>query len=157
MPIIQRVSPEHVEPTESPDVVVRCQEDPGTVIRLIDRHFPDQYGVAFSVIAQADGLNARVDGGEVWVWDDDLTRFLEGLADDFRGWDGERFWSVNHLALRAVFHSRGHVSLTSTLRPWISRDTWEASITTWQEAGEQMTGLAADVHQFLLRPSGGHD
>ncbi|MFL6145140.1 MAG: DUF6228 family protein [Labedaea sp.] len=86
------------------------------------------------------------------VWDDDLTRFLEGLADDFRGWDGERVWSVNHLALRAVFHSRGHVSLTSTLRPWISRDTWEASITTWQEAGEQMTGLAADVHQLPPPP-----
>ncbi len=138
-------------------MVVRCREDPNVVIRLVDRYFPDQYGVAFSVIAQAGGLNARVDGGEVRVWDDDLARFLEGLADDFRGWDGERVWSVNHLALRAVFHSGGHVSLTWTLRPWNSRDTWEASITTRQEAGEQMAALAADVRHFLLLPSGGHD
>ncbi|WP_236789384.1 DUF6228 family protein [Amycolatopsis sp. GM8] len=151
------MSGEHAEPAESPEVVVRCQKDPSVVIRLVDQRFPDQYGVAFSVIAKADGLNARVDGGEVWVWDDDLARFLQGLADDFRGWDGERVWSVNHLALRAVFHSRGHVSLTWTLRPWISRDTWEASITTWQEAGEQMATLAADVRDFLLHRSGGHD
>jgi hypothetical protein len=113
-------------------------------------------GLRSASFAQADGLNARVDGGEVRVWDDDLARFLEELADDFRGWDDERVWSVNHLALRAVFHSRGHVSLTWTLRPWVSRDTWEASITTWQEAGEQMAALAADVRHFLLRPSGGH-
>lgn len=84
------MSPDRVEPAESPEVVIRCQDDPGVVVRLVDRHFPDQYGAAFSVVAQADGLNARVEGGEVWVWDDDLARFLEGLADDFRGWDGER-------------------------------------------------------------------
>src|SRR4051794_9420142 len=91
-PIVQSVSPEDVEPGESPDVVIRCQEHRSVIVRLTDRYFPDQYGAAFTVTAQADGLDARVAGGEVWVWNDDLVRFLEGLAADFRGWDGERVW-----------------------------------------------------------------
>jgi hypothetical protein len=36
------------------------------------------------------------------------------------------------------------------LRPWVSRhESWEASVTTWLEAGQQMKGLAADVRAFL--------
>src|SRR5262249_18700952 len=150
------VSSAHVDPGDSADVVVRCHVDPSTVVRFTDRHFLYRDGVAFSVVAEADGLNARVDGGNVGVWDDDLARFVEKLAADFRGWDGERVWKVSHFSLRAVFHSGGHVGLTCTLRPWIDRDIWEASVTTWQEAGEQMASLAADVRHFLRHPSNDH-
>ncbi|WP_405149811.1 DUF6228 family protein [Sphaerisporangium sp. NBC_01403] len=56
--------------------------------------------------------------------------------------------------LRATFHSGGHVELTWTLRRWSSRqDSWEASITTWLDAGEQLTTLAADVRAYLHRQS----
>ena len=48
--------------------------------------------------------------------------------------------SVLIRSVRAGFHSGGHVALTWNLHRWLTRsDTWQASITTWLEAGEQMT------------------
>ncbi|MGV9288246.1 DUF6228 family protein [Streptomyces sp. NPDC003719] len=42
---------------------------------------------------------------------------------DFRGWEGERVWSNNHLVVTAVFGSGGHVSLVldTSARPLIRR------------------------------------
>ncbi|MEI5008136.1 DUF6228 family protein [Streptomyces sp. PmtA] len=74
------------------------------------------------------------------------------LAADHQGWDGERRWQTDDrdLIVSAVFRSGGHVGLTWTLRPW-PKDAggWSASVTTWLEAGEQMSALAADVRHFL--------
>nr|WP_243436611.1 DUF6228 family protein [Streptomyces sp. FH025] len=79
-----------------------------------------------------------------------MADFLGRLAADFRGWDGERTWRTNHLALRAVFRSGGHVALTWRLIPWtIREDAWEACVTTRLEAGEQLSALAADLREFL--------
>ncbi|MEV0720232.1 DUF6228 family protein [Asanoa sp. NPDC050611] len=135
---------------------MRCSEDPDTSVRLHSRYFPDDYGVGFAVEARADQLQAAIQGVEVWVWDDAwLPDFVARLAADYRGWSEERVWQTNHLSLRATFHSGGHVMLTWNLHPWTSRsDTWEATITTWLEAGEQMSALAADLHEFLPMPPG---
>jgi hypothetical protein len=139
---------------EDVEVTIRCLDDPAVFVRLYDRFFPDEYGVGFSIEAQADGLRASVGPVEVWVWDDaDLPGFLAGLAEDFRGWAGERTWQTNHLKVQAVFHSRGHVALTWTLRPWVSRgDSWQTTVTTWLEAGAQMSTLADDIREFLPDP-----
>jgi hypothetical protein len=139
------------------ELTIRCLEDPAVSIRLYDRFFPDQYGIGFSVEASADGLHALVGPVEVWVWDDaDLPSFLANLAESFRGWTGERAWRTNHLELRAVYHSRGHVALTWTLQPWITRpDSWRASVTTWLEAGAQMSNIAAEMQAFLPKPHAG--
>lgn len=52
--------------------------------------------------------------------------------------------------MSAVFRSGGHVGLTWTVRPWPrAAGGWSASATTWLEAGEQMTALAADIRRFL--------
>jgi hypothetical protein len=41
-------------------------------------------------------------------------------------------------------HTGGHVTPAWNLRRWPARsDTWQASITTWLEAGEQMSNLAS--------------
>jgi hypothetical protein len=130
-------------------------------VRLYDRYFPDETGIGFSVEARADGpqtLHAVIEA-EVWVWDNaDLPGFLAGLAEDFRGWTEERVWRTNTLAVRAVFHSRGHVAMTWTLKPWTTQpDTWQACITTWVGAGAQMSAVAADMNTFLPRPSPGAD
>lgn len=54
------------------------------------------------------------------------------------------------LAVSAVFRTGGYVGLTWTLCPWpAASGGWAASVTTWLEAGEQMTSLAADVRRFL--------
>jgi hypothetical protein len=87
----------------------------------------------------------------IWVWDNEnLVNFLKDLASDFRGWTGERAWRNNHLTRQAIFRLGGHVELTWTLQAWDSHQaSWEASITTWIEAGEQMSARAADIHAFL--------
>jgi Family of unknown function (DUF6228) len=151
-----------VQPFESIELTIRCLEDPAAHVRLYDRYFIDQDGIGFSVEAHADGLHARIGPVEVWKWDHtDPATFLSGLAEDFRGWDGERTWYTNHLTIQAVYHSRGRVALTWTLQPWLTRaDSWRASLTTWLEAGAQMSRLADDMETFLpmpwTRPSPNH-
>ncbi|CAG6391966.1 DUF6228 family protein [Streptomyces cocklensis] len=139
---------------ESTELIVRCQDDRAVRARLCDLFAEDADCVHYAIEASAPGLNARLDGVAVWNWDADLTSFLEGLARDFRGWDGERVWQTDEgdLTIKAVFRSGGHVGLTWVLRPRrTSLGSWDASVTTWLEAGEQMSALAGDVRHFLGR------
>jgi hypothetical protein len=140
------------------DVLIRCQEDHDTAVRLHSRYFPDASGLGFSIDAQAGGVHAQLPGVEVWVWDNAwLPDFIDQLASDYRGWVGERTWHTNHLSVRAGFHAGGHVALTWNLRPWrpgvLRSEPWQVSITTWVEGGEQMTNLAADLREFLPMPT----
>ncbi|WRZ87764.1 DUF6228 family protein [Streptomyces sp. NBC_01007] len=144
---------------EPAELTVRCQDDRAVCVRLRDLFDEDEDCVHYAIEACAPGLNARLDGVAAWNWDGDLAPFLEGLARDFRGWDGERVWRTNDrdLTVTAVFRSGGHVGLTWTLRPWrTSVDSWDASVTTWLEAGEQMSALATDVRHFLGQEAGQH-
>lgn len=137
-------------------MTVRCQQNPSVVVRLHGRYFPDRDGVTFGVTAEADGLQAHV-GVELWVSDrEHLPDFLDKLAADFRGWNGERAWKSNDLWLHATFHSRGRVSLTWTLRRSSPPESWHAAITTWQDAGEQMRALATDIRYFLRQEPSDH-
>jgi len=140
--------------TAAPQVIVRSGKDPAVRVLLHDRQFIDEDQTAFAVSLQASGLAAHFRDVIVGIWQpEDLPGFIDGLAADFRGWSGCRSWTTNHLKIAATFHSRGHVELRWTLLPSDSRqDSWEASVTTWLEAGQQMTGLAADVRAFLTRP-----
>lgn len=138
-------------------VLVRCRQDRDTTVRLHGRYLPDPYTAGFAVEGRGAGLQVQLPGVEVYAWDEGwLPGFVGQLAEDYRGWDGERIWRTSHLSVRAVFHSGGHVALTWDLQPapvWV--DTWLVSITTWVEAGEQMSGLAADLREFLPRPGSG--
>lgn len=153
-PILPPVDGEDLDVAAAPQVIVRCEQDPAVRVRLHDRQFIGEDETAFAVDLHADGLDAHLRDVIVAVWDpEDLSDFIGGLAADFRGWSGSRSWATNHLKLTAAFHSRGHVELRWALRPWASRqDSWEASVTTWLEAGQQMTVLAADIRAFLTRP-----
>jgi hypothetical protein len=109
-----RVRPTPAEPDE---LTVRCLENPDLGVRLYDRYFPDEYGTGFFVEMEAVGMRACFGPVEVWIWDDvDLPAFVAGLADDFRGWIGQRTWSTNHLRVDAattsgaVWPCSGHCS-----------------------------------------------
>jgi hypothetical protein len=144
-------------PDTPSDVTVRCGSNHSVSVRLCDASRPDEDRVQYAVEAQAPGLTARVDEVVAWNWGTDLAPFLEGLAGDFRGWEGQREWQTNDrdLTISAVFRSGGHVGLTWTLRPWATAaGGWEASVTTWLEAGEQMSALAVDVRRFLTQLDG---
>ncbi|MFF7238433.1 DUF6228 family protein [Streptomyces collinus] len=137
---------------DKPSVTIRCQDNASVGVAFCDRFSFDADSVHYAVELRAPGLTARVDEVVAWIWDSDLTTFLDALAADYRGWDGERSWQTNDrdLTVSAVFRSGGHVGLTWALRPWPqAAGGWGASVTTWLEAGEQMASLAAHVRQFL--------
>ncbi|WP_327075280.1 DUF6228 family protein [Kitasatospora purpeofusca] len=71
------------------------------LVRLFDRPWAE-YEVAFGVEAVDDGVRARLEDVTVTVWDD-MGGFFDGLARDFRGWEGERVWVNNHLVVTAGF------------------------------------------------------
>ncbi len=111
------------------------------------------YELYVTVELLADGLRARFDKVLFSPWEhDDLLEFLDGLAADFRGWTGERTWRTNHLTLDAGFGSGGHIQLDWTLCPTTISPPWRTTVTTWIEAGEQMSALAADARSFLAPP-----
>lgn len=140
----------HPAPDDPDELVIRCLENPDTTVRMYDRYFPDEYGIGFSIELDADGMCARFGPVEVCVWDADLPAFVTGLSEDFGGWTGQRSWSTNHLTVDAGYHSRGHVALRWTLQPHLTHmDSWTASVTTWVEAGAQMSRLAANLRRFL--------
>jgi hypothetical protein len=148
------VNGEDLDATAAPQVIVRSGQDPAVRVLLHDRQFIDQDLTAFAIDLRAGGLAAHHRDVIVAVSDPEgLSDFADGLAADFRGWSGSRSWAADHLKLTASFHSGGHVELRWTLRPWASRqDSWEATVTTWLEGGQQMTALAADIRSFLTRP-----
>jgi hypothetical protein len=137
---------------ETAGVTLRCVDNPLVEVRFRDRtgFVPDP--VHYAVELRAAGLDARLDDIVAWPASGDLGAFLAALADDFRGWTGERTWRTadRDLALTAVFRSRGHAGITWTVRPWRTADgAWSASVTTWLEAGEQLSAAAEDIGRFL--------
>ncbi|MET7288026.1 DUF6228 family protein [Streptomyces sp. NPDC005573] len=137
---------------DKPSVTIRCQNNASVSVTFCDRFSFDSDSVHYAVELRAPGLTARVDEVVAWIWDSDLTAFLEELATDYQGWDGERSWHTNDrdLTASAAFRSGGYVGLTWASRPWTqAAGGWGASVTTWLEAGEQMASLAADVRAFL--------
>lgn len=158
------------EPTESSgpnDVIVRCNDDPSTWIRLRGAVSPDDEVVAhytasrlvhYTVEIHAPGMAARLDRVVGWTGEaTEIDGFLTDLARDFGGWDGERRWHTDDrdLTVTAVFRSGGRIALTWELRPRrIGACGWAASVTTVLEAGEQLAALAADVRHFLSAAAG---
>ncbi|MFC9882216.1 DUF6228 family protein [Streptomyces libani] len=133
-------------------VTIRCQDNLSVGVRFHNRFSFDEDSVHYAVEVWAPGLAASVDEVVAWLWDSGLAPFLEELAADYRGWDGARSWQTNDrdLSVSAVFRSGGHIGLTWVLRPWPDiAGGWSASVTTWREAGEQMTSFAAEIRHFL--------
>ncbi|MFF5343096.1 DUF6228 family protein [Streptomyces althioticus] len=138
---------------DKPGVTIRCRDNASVGVTFCDRFSFDAGSVRYAVELRAPGLTARVNEVVAWIWDSDLTTFLEALAADHRGWDGARSWQTDDrdLTVSAVFRPGGHVGLTWALRPWPqAAGGWGASVTTWLEAGEQMASLATHVRHFLI-------
>jgi hypothetical protein len=133
------------------ELVVRGSGAPTLSVRLFDWTRTDEYEVVFAVEAVDAGLRARVEGVTVSSWDGAgyLTEFLERLARDFRGWEGERSWANNELVVTATFGSGGHVHLTWALRAGAFSNGWECTVTTVIEAGEELTAVVADAQEFF--------
>lgn len=149
-PYPQWVSPIEVVPGQV-EVVVRGSGSSAASVRLFDWSRTDEFEVVFAVEALDEGLRARIETVTVSAWDGAgyLTEFLDGLARDFRGWEGERSWVNNKLVVAATFGSGGHVYLSWTLRAGVFSSGWESTVTTVIEAGEELTTVTANVRGFF--------
>ncbi len=96
---------------------------------------------------------AHVDG-QLGCFTTSLVDFVTGLAADWCGWQGVRRWQSleGELELDARHDGRSQVGLGVTLRapgPDVDDTHWSARAVLVQEAGEQLSRLAADLTQFL--------
>jgi Family of unknown function (DUF6228) len=78
-----------------------------------------------------------------------LDLLFRRLADDWRGWEGERTWSSleGDLDLAATHDGLGHVALRVRLRSGPYEEDWLATGTIWLEAG-QLDATARDAAAF---------
>ena len=126
----------------------------GTPVRLAfssPRHPYDDDMVEYLIEIESDGLKVTspvmsLAGG------DGLPAFLEGLADDFRGWSGVRSWRSleDQLRIEATWSNRGHVSLHLRVKPSVY-SVWDLGALFTVEAGAEMQSLAADLARFFAR------
>ncbi|MFD9075671.1 DUF6228 family protein [Streptomyces lasiicapitis] len=133
-------------------VTVCCQENSSVSVKFGDWLSIDEDSTHYTVELRAPGLTARTNEIVAWTGENDLALFLEALASNYQGWDGERTWETNDkdLSVSATFRSGGYIGLTWTLRPWPrAAGCWTASVTTWLEAGEQMASVGADARRFF--------
>lgn len=125
----------------------------GPRFRYRDRSDPlhaDDDIVEHTVHLEGNGLDASAVLVSLDTAGHGLARFLDGLADDFRGWDGTRTWrnADRDLSVGATWSSRGHVSLDWHLIPSLY-DRWSAHVVVDVEAGEEMVRLAAGLRRFF--------
>lgn len=141
--------------SDSPKVRVG---DPGprTVHLLLSeptRPYDDEPTLDFLVRARGQWVSIET---SVRTWDGDgLDSFLSALAEDFRGWEGERTWhSLEYdLTISAEHHSGGCVHLTWGIHDRPPVEQWHFEATTVHAAGEDMRNLAAEVRSFLTNMS----
>lgn len=75
-----------------------------------------------------------------------LGLLFRRLADDWRGWEGERTWSSleGDLDLSATHDGLGHIALEVRLRSGPYAEDWLVRGTIWLDAG-QLNAVARDA------------
>ena len=106
--------------------------------------------VEYTVRLSGNGLTAEALVLSLETAGHGLPAFIEGLAEDFRGWEGTRTWeNADHdLGVEATWSARGHVSLRWWITPSVY-DKWTASVEVEVEAGAEMSALARDLLAFF--------
>ena len=83
---------------------------------------------------------------------EDLVAFVNGLASDWRGWQGERAYESLEHDLRVTATHDGHIRLVVQLRETSVPDGWSATGVVQLDPGEEMTRAAQDVAALLAPP-----
>jgi hypothetical protein len=86
---------------------------------------------------------------------DDLIEFFDELANNWRGWVGEKsYWSLEgELKLYATNNGVGPVRLTAHLRAPNYPIGWELTAPIGTDPGTQMEDAASSTRELLLRRS----
>ena len=83
---------------------------------------------------------------------DELVGFLNEMASDWRGWQGERTYESLEHDLRLTAMHDGHIQLVVQLRETSAADGWSATGPVHLDPGEEMTRAAQDVAALLAPP-----
>jgi hypothetical protein len=109
-------------------------------------------GEIWSVVVRlrVPGLDAS---HRVWAHDatgfDELVTFFNGLAADWRGWQGQRTYEpLDHDLRLTAMHVR-HVHLLVELQETAGLKVWSATGVVQLDPGEEMTRAAEDVAALL--------
>jgi hypothetical protein len=79
----------------------------------------------------------------------DLLHFFDGMARDWKGWDGARvFESLEHDLTLTATHD-GHIRLVVRLRESTVPDGWDVTVRLGLDPGEQLTDIASGLHVVL--------
>ncbi|WP_157745012.1 DUF6228 family protein [Micromonospora coxensis] len=105
------------------------------------------YGMAAATVVELDGIFVNPQAVR-------LPDFLTGLAVDWRGWEGVRYWASGQrqLVLEATHDGASHVSLGVTLRAADTDPTvapWSATVVFVIEATRELARLARRLTDFL--------
>ena len=78
--------------------------------------------------------------------------FFQDIAQDWRGWDGEKTWHSldGELDLTATSDLRGHITIRVQLQPTAGPEGWRVTSYAYAEAG-QLDSLSRRVAQFFGR------
>jgi Family of unknown function (DUF6228) len=112
-------------------------------VRADDEREPWSYDAAVTIELTEASVN-------VWDYGAGPAAFFQLLADDWRGWDGERSWSSleGQLAIKARHDGKGliicEVAIGSVIPP-----TWSLQATMTFGAGAHMDEIAASVAEAL--------
>ncbi|WP_324618409.1 DUF6228 family protein [Streptomyces sp. RTd22] len=113
------------------------------------RPFGDDPTLDFLVKARGQWVSIET---LVRTWNGDgLDTFLSSLAEDFRGWEGERAWRSleRDLTISAEHRPGGYVHLAWGIHDRPPSEEWHFETTTVHAAGEEMRNLATEFHTFL--------
>ena len=102
-----------------------------------------------ATITEGDLTARRVVQGAYSGGFDSLAAFFAGLADDWRGWEGERIYESLEHDLRFVAVHDGHIRLK--VRLWQSSDPngWSVETRLILEPGEELARVAQDLARFV--------
>lgn len=112
-------------------------------------HLHDHEGDYFSVTIDGDGPRATK---RIWGFTDCefLSQLFDSLAEDWRGWQGERAWKSieSDLEITARSRSTGQITISISLRNQDGSDDWKLSAPIFTEAG-QLENIARQVRAFF--------
>ena len=122
----------------------------GTLIFRVENTLGSRNGLIenLTVTAHLPGLQATKD-----VWDFDgwsgLLSFFEGLASNWRGWDGEKTFDSIEGDLTLTAKHDGHVRIAFELREYAGATPWTAKGDLTLDPGEELTAAAQSLRDLL--------
>ena len=121
----------------------------GLLVRPQDRERGGSV-VTIDAILQTDGLTAQhVVVHHYAKGFDDLIEFFDRLAEDWRGFTGERTFTSLEGDLALAARHDGHVQLRVTLRQSTLPDGWTAEAHVRLDPGEQLSRVVEDLRLAL--------